>query len=478
MEDFIGKYDGNQIDSRLDKVKDMVGATASGAGAAGLVPAPAAEKRTAFLRGDGTWQDIDVHEPGFLGDNLDSEDDFRTILFNLGFDKEFTLTKAKYDIIASKCEVDIPIQYLLSGTSSTYGVGDLILIKDSSGNIQAMLRSGCNTGAGTIVSYHVMINISSDLTHTSNVTSHTVQSVSNQTKDISLTIGGDPVGDNRGINFSTAGTGTKALMDNGKYKEVQARGDIENAFLDTVFHLASNQPSTLTQDQYNTIKLLFGSNPTSNIRMIKPSDSFVELVGEFLINDLMVFNDQRNDCITIYISGSNTILGMGLMDISISVYPNLSVGYIHSNSNVAASNDSEIVLVNSFKNTEEDIDFDNQLHLKMKGKGDKALMDDGTYKEIGSSGVDISSYILEGIDFKKNTTKEGFDKIKSCVINKQHMYLYFYNAVGGDEASFYADVIAGVLYGNLNLCVYDFGSSKIVNIDINLQDYSITVNTQ
>lgn len=341
-----------------------------------------------------------------------------------------------------------------------------------------MLRSGCNTGAGVIVSYHVMINISSDLTHTSIVTSHTVQSVSNQTKDISLTIGGDPVGDNRGINFSTAGTGTKALMDNGKYKEVQARGDIENAFLDTVFHLASNQPSTLTQDQYNTIKLLFGSNPTSNIRMIKPSDSFVELVGEFLINDLMVFNDQRNDCITIYISGSNTILGMGLMDISISVYPNLSVGYIHSNSNVAASNDSEIVLVNSFKNTEEDIDFDNQLHLKMKGKGDKALMDDGTYKEIGSSGVDISSYILEGIGFKKNTTKEGFDKIKSCVINKQHMYLYFYNAVGGDEASFYADVIAGVLYGNLNLCVYDFGSSKIVNIDINLQDYSITVNTQ
>lgn len=478
MEDFQGKYDGNQIDIRLDKVKDMVGATASGAGAAGLVPAPAAEKRTAFLRGDGTWQDIDVHEPGFLDDNLDSEDDFRTILFNLGFDKEFTLTKAKYDIIASKCEVDMPIQYLLSGASSTYGVGDLILAKDSSGNIQAMLRSGCNTGAGVIVSYHVIIDISSDLTHTSIVTSHTVQSVSNQTKDISLTIGGASVGDNRGINFSTAGTGTKALMDNGKYKEVQARGDIENAFLDTVFHLASNQPSTLTQDQYNTIKSLFGSNPTSNIRMIKPSDSFVELVGEFLINDLMVFNDQRNDCITIYISGSNAILGMGLMDISISVYPNLSVGYIHSNSNVAASNDSEIVLVNAFKNTEEDIDFDNQLHLKMKGKGDKALMDDGTYKEIGSSGVDISSYILEGIDFKKNTTKEGFDKIKSCVINKQHMYLYFYNAAGGSEVSFYADVIAGVLYGNLNLCVYDFGSSKIVNIDINLQDYSITVNTQ
>lgn len=316
MKDFIGKYDGGQIDSRLDKVKDMVGATASGAGAAGLVPAPAAEKRTAFLRGDGTWQDIDVHEPGFLGDNLDSEDDFRTILFNLGFDKEFTLTKARYDIIASKCQVNTPVQYLLSGVSSSYGIGDVILVQESSGDIQAILRIGCNTGTGSVVSYHVLINISSDLSHTSIVTSHTVQSVSNQTKDISLTIGGDPVGDNRAINFSTAGAGTKALMD------------------------------------------------------------------------------------------------------------------------------------------------------------------DGTYKEIGSSGVDISSYILEGTDFKKNTTKEGFDKIKSCVINKQHMYLYFYNAMSGNEVAFYADVIAGALYGNLNLCVYDFGSAKIVNVDIKSQDYSITVNTQ
>lgn len=316
MEDFIGKYDGNQIDSRLDKVKDMVGATASGAGAAGLVPAPAKGDEGRFLCGDGTW------------------------------------------------------------------------------------------------------------------------------------------------------------------KDAVAKSDDEDAFLAIILQLAGDQSTTLPQSQYNTIKSLFDGSSTSNVRMIRPNNSFVEALGGVNINDLMVFNDQMNDCITIYISGSNTILGMGFMDISISVYPNLSVGYIHSNLNVAASDDSEIVLVNSLKNTEEDIDFDNQLHLKMKGKGDKALMDDGTYKEIGSSGVDISSYILEGIDFKKNTTKEGFDKIKSCVINKQHMYLYFYNAMDGNEVAFYADVIAGVLYGNLNLCVYDFGSSKIVNVDINLQDYSITVNTQ
>lgn len=474
MEDFIGKYNGGQIESRLDKVKDMVGATASGAGAAGLVPAPAAGKQTSFLRGDGTWQDIDVHEPGFLSDNFYDENDFRYILFNIAFNEVSTITQEQYDIIASKCEVDKSMQYLLLGSSTAYGVGDVIITKDSSENIQAVLRTGGKVEFGYMLSYNVIIDISKDLTFTSSISQYTVHMVDNQSKDIALTIS-DQNGDNRIINFSTAGTGTKALMDNGEYKEVQARGDIENAFLDTVSHLASNQPSTLTQDQYNTIKSLFGSNPTSNIRMIKPSDSFVELVGGIIINDLIVFNDQMNDCITIYISGSNIILGMGLMGISISVYPNLSVGYIHSNLNVAASNDSEIVLVNSLKNTEEDIDFDNQLHLKMKGKGDKALMDDGTYKEIGSSGVDISSYILEGIDFKKNTTKEGFDKIKSCIINKQHMYVYYKAEMGGDVAAFTSDVITSFLYGNISLVMVDFSNIELNQVVINSSNYNITV---
>lgn len=313
MEDFIGKYDGNQIDSRLDKVKDMVGATASGAGAAGLVPAPAKGDEGRFLCGDGTW------------------------------------------------------------------------------------------------------------------------------------------------------------------KDAVAKSDDEDAFLAIILQLAGDQSTTLSQSQYNTIKSLFDGSSTSNVRMIRPNNSFVEALGGVNINDLMVFNDQMNDCITIYIIGSNTILGMGFMDISISVYPNLSVGYIHSNLNVAASDDSEIVLVNSLKNTEEDIDFDNQLHLKMKGKGDKALMDDGTYKEIGSSGVDISSYILEGIDFKKNTTKEGFDKIKSCIINKQHMYVYYKVEMGGDVAALTSDVITNFLYGNISLVMVDFSNIELKQVVINSSDYNITV---
>lgn len=159
------------------------------------------------------------------------------------------------------------------------GVGDLILIKDSSGNIQAMLRSGCNTGAGAIVSYHVMINISSDLTHTSIVTSHTVQSVSNQTKDISLTIGGDPVGDNRGINFSTAGTGTKALMDNGLYQDIRGI-DISSYLLEPG---NINIVSSITKSKYDDIKSYILNNDHMYLSRVISGSGFTEAFNSYII---------------------------------------------------------------------------------------------------------------------------------------------------------------------------------------------------
>lgn len=115
------------------------------------------------------------------------------------------------------------------------------------------------------------------------------------------------------------------------------------------------------------------------------------------------------------------------------------------------------------------------INFSTAGTGTKALMDDGTYKEIGSSGVDISSYILEGIDFKKNTTKEGFDKIKSCIINKQHMYVYYKVEMGGDVAAFTSDVIANFLYGNISLVMVESSNIELKQVVINSSDYNITV---
>lgn len=48
---------------------DMTGATASAAGAKGLVPAPAAGDNDKFLRGDGTWAD-DLPRAQFVNNKL------------------------------------------------------------------------------------------------------------------------------------------------------------------------------------------------------------------------------------------------------------------------------------------------------------------------------------------------------------------------------------------------------------------------
>lgn len=66
MEDFQGKYTGNDIDARLDKVKDMVGATASQDGEGGMVPKPAIGDMSKFLRGDGTWSVPVAEDDGTL----------------------------------------------------------------------------------------------------------------------------------------------------------------------------------------------------------------------------------------------------------------------------------------------------------------------------------------------------------------------------------------------------------------------------
>lgn len=312
MEDFIGKYNGNQIDSRLDKVKDMVGATASGAGAAGLVPAPAKGDEGRFLCGDGTW------------------------------------------------------------------------------------------------------------------------------------------------------------------KDAVAKSDDEDAFLAILLQLVVDQSTTLSQSQYNTIKSLFNGSSTSNIRIIRPSYSFMETIGT-PVNDLVVINDQTGDCIIISISTSNNSFNMGFLDISISVYSNLNVEYINSSLNISSLDNSEIVIVRSYKNTEDNIDFDNQLHLKIKGAGNKALMDNGLYQDI--RGVDISSYLLEpdAITIVSSITKSQYDDIKSYILNNDHMYISYGMPDSVFTAAFNSDIIASYIYDAAYLVFFDPNAQKMSKIKIDYNTYEVSV---
>lgn len=407
-----------------------------------------------------------------MTDNFDDENDFRYILFNLAFGGTSNLTQSQYNIIASKCEVDTTTQYLLSGASSAYGIGDVILMRASSGDIQVVLRTG-GKGDSEYICYNAVIIISNDLTYTSSVSQYAMQQLNNSTKDIALAISNQS-GDNRIINFSTAGDGVKALMDDGTYKEVQARSDIENSFLIIVSQLARDQPATLSQSQYNTIKSLFKESTTSSLKIVRPSDSFVEEIGSFNTNDLTVIYDHNTGSINVLISGSGNVFNAGFIDLRIDIYSNLSVEYISSSMNIAAGDNSGITLARAYKSTEDNVDIDNQLRFMITGRGDNALMDNGSYQDI--RGIDISSYLLEPdtITIVSSITKSKYDDIKSYILNNNHMYLSFSMSDSGTDVAFNSDIMASYIYDAAYLVFFDPNAQKMSKIKIDYNTYEVS----
>lgn len=228
MEDFIGKYDGNQIESRLDKVKDMVGATASKAGEAGLVPTPAKGNENSFLSGDGTWKDVsyndlkDVPDPTLIEatDGNYPEDNLQGILLNMIFGGKTSITQNEYGVISSAIPVGkIACKYSYNcGLSLEYGIGEFLLSRGKNEgeiyvyayNIQKQVDISSN------IIGHALIK--SDLSVVSGMEYTTIQS-----ENTSLTIRS---GNEKevAISLHTGGDGTKSLMDDGKYRKLPVYG--------------------------------------------------------------------------------------------------------------------------------------------------------------------------------------------------------------------------------------------------------------
>nr|DAM53481.1 MAG TPA: hypothetical protein [Caudoviricetes sp.] len=228
MEDFIGKYDGNQIDSRLDKVKDMVGATASEAGAAGLVPAPAEGNENRFLSGDGTWKDIlyndlkDIPDSTLVEatDGNYSDYNVQSVLLRIIYNNKTSITQDEYDAILSAIPVGkIACKYSYNcAVSIEFGIGEFILLRgENEGEIYAYSYSNSNFDGST--NFYNSALIKSDLSATVGVkytairpenTDITIQSAYDQ-KEIS-------------ISLHTGGDGTKSLMDDGNYRKLPVYG--------------------------------------------------------------------------------------------------------------------------------------------------------------------------------------------------------------------------------------------------------------
>lgn len=210
MEDFIGKYNGSQIDSRLDKVKDMVGATASQAGEDGLVPAPAKGDEGRFLCGDGTWKDVVVKPDYTVFD----------IVMEISSSGNLSISQENYNKLLEKLPSNavniFPVRdngVYISSIFGGYNVND-----DNS--IWLYIKQD----AGILQNFSIQISIYQNLTVAITSGMNYLIPV-NDGIDVFTNLTSDPSGSNtKQLTIHTTGDGTKSLMDDGKYRKLPVYG--------------------------------------------------------------------------------------------------------------------------------------------------------------------------------------------------------------------------------------------------------------
>lgn len=210
MEDFIGKYNGGQIESRLDKVKDMVGATASQAGEGGLVPAPAKGDEGRFLCGDGTWKDV-VVEPDYT---------VFDIVMEISSSGNLSISQENYNKLLEKLPSNavntLPVRdngMYISSLFGGYNVND-----DNS--IWLYIKQD----AGILHNSSIQISIYQDLSVNVNAGMNYLMPVSGGIDVYTNLISGLSENNTKQLTIHTTGDGTKSLMDDGKYRKLPVYG--------------------------------------------------------------------------------------------------------------------------------------------------------------------------------------------------------------------------------------------------------------
>lgn len=210
MEDFIGKYNGGQIESRLDKVKDMVGATASQAGEGGLVPAPAKGDESGFLCGDGTWKDVVVKPDYTVFD----------IVMEITSSDNPSISQENYNKLLEKLPSNavniFPVRdngRYISSLFGGYNVNDdnsiWFYIKQDVGILQ-------NSSAQISIYQDLSVNVNAGMNY--------LMPVSDGIDVYTNLISGLSENNTKQLTIHTTGDGTKSLMDDGKYRKLPVYG--------------------------------------------------------------------------------------------------------------------------------------------------------------------------------------------------------------------------------------------------------------
>lgn len=171
----------------------------------------------------GNYNDLENIPDLTLVDAINIEDtssSIQSLLINLILNNEPPLTQEQYNKILSLFPADKQIcKYIFdSAVSAEFGIGQFILFK-SDNDINVILSNIVTNGI--LQGKHGHITIHNDLTYETNIYSAELDS-SNSSSTIKITVGepSKPVE----ITLHTGGDGTKALMDDGKYRKLPVYG--------------------------------------------------------------------------------------------------------------------------------------------------------------------------------------------------------------------------------------------------------------
>jgi hypothetical protein len=210
MEDFIGKYNGGQIESRLDKVKDMVGATASQAGEDGLVPAPAKGDEGRFLCGDGTWKDVVVKPDYTVFD----------IVMEIASSDNPSISQENYNKLLEKLPSNA-VNIFPVRDNGVY-ISSLLGGYNVNGDNAIWFRLELNNGV--LQNNSAQISIYQDLTVSVDSGMNYLIPVSDGIDVYTDLVSGLSENNTKQLTIHTTGDGTKSLMDDGKYRKLPVYG--------------------------------------------------------------------------------------------------------------------------------------------------------------------------------------------------------------------------------------------------------------
>jgi hypothetical protein len=176
------------------------------------------------------------------------------------------------------------------------------------------------------------------------------------------------------------GDGTKSLMDDGTYKEIPTNSPDYTVF-DIIMEVASNTNPSISQENYNTLLEKIPNN-SFNTFPIRDNEMFISSIfGGYNASD---------DSIWFYIRQT---IGIDNTCTQIWIRQNLSIEISLSSNYLASVTDG----IDIYTNVSEDSNSYNtkQLTIHTTGNGTKALMDNGSYKEIWTPDNDGSESGLD-----------------------------------------------------------------------------------